>query len=223
MSSPEGIWWTGRERPHGSSDPRTAATQCDTRMCSTLPRAFGAGARRGRYLDSPSHLPWSRCWPESGVEPMEGRMPVTEVPAHDTSQARRAPVLASRCSPDCVLRNSEPQGMRAQCISSGDSHAACSVAPDGDGGPGADPCRDKGPGTCWPEVRPSSPIQGSSVLPADPGGGGGVGWPLGTLGWSGGVGEKLLWQGHTQGGGRPAPAELWAHLWPLTLEARGVN
>lgn len=58
----------------------------------------------------------------------------------------------------------ELQGMRVQCISSGDLHSSCRVAPDGDR---ADPCREEGPGTCWPEVGPSSPIQGSSVLPAD--------------------------------------------------------
>lgn len=37
-------------------------------------------------------------------------MPVTEVPAYDTSQAKQAPVLASCCFPDCILRNSGAAG-----------------------------------------------------------------------------------------------------------------
>lgn len=101
----------------------------------------------------------------------------------------KLPCLLPAASPTAFSGILEPQEMRVQCISSGDLHSTCRVAPDGNGGPGAGPCCEKGPDTCWPEVRPSSPIQGNWVLCAD---GGGHGLASGDLRVERGWRENLL-------------------------------
>lgn len=230
MSSLEGIWWTGPERPHSSSDPRTAATQCDTRMCSTLPRAAPCTsgpellglvpAEVATWIPQATSLgavagrsPERSRWKGECQSPRSRRMTLPRPGGLPRSLPVAPPTTFSG------IRSRRGLGHSAFLRVTHMLRAAWLLMVTE--GPGLTPAVTRGlapVGLRFAHLLPFKAARCSLRM-----GAGDVGWPLGTLGWSRGWGRSCFGKVASREGAGPHLLSFGRSSWPLTLEARGVN